>query len=352
MLVRALEDEKPWQGIDEDLALAAIGTIGDIVPLTDDNRTLVRYGLKKMESLSLSPLSSLLDLVCAKRPITSTDIAFRIVPRLNAAGRMAHPRLAFDALLQGGETLTTLTTLNEERQDTVKELLLDAEHLFSSVSPLLAHHSEHATPGTVGLIAGRLTEMTGKPSIVSASRDDLCIASLRSPSSVHIADCLGDPRLAPLLISFGGHAQAAGCSFLMSKKEEVHQILTDIIALKVDTETLLPSITAHSTLASQNIPLSFIESLSCLMPFGAGNEEPVFHCPQRRITDLRTVGEDAKHLQCRIDGMKAIGFGFGHLLSVLQKEPTIDVLVTLGINEWNNQKEPQLFIKDLRRSQE
>ncbi len=349
MLIRALEDEKPWEGVDEDLALAAIGTIGDIVPLTGENRTLVRYGLKKMEALKMSPLSELLDLVCSHRPITSSDIAFRIVPRLNAAGRMAHPRLAFDALRDGGEALSILHTLNEERQETVKELWNEVDHLLSSPLPLLAHFASSATAGTVGLLAGKLTEKTGKPSMVSAPQGDICIASLRSPSSVHIADCLSDPRLAPLLISFGGHAQAAGCSFHASNKEDVHRILTEIIASSVDTETLCPSITAHASLSKNILPsISFIDSVSVLHPFGAQNEEPVFYCPRFSLTDLRTVGADASHLQCRLQGIKTIGFGLGHLLPLLQKQSTIDALVTLSINEWNNQKEPQYLLKDLR----
>lgn len=346
-LVRALEGSKPWQGIEEDVLLAAIGTVGDLVPLTGENRLLVIKGLACAAKLPPSPLKELVDAVQGKRPLTSGDIAFRIVPRINAAGRMAHPDIARRAILEGGEFLEQLHRLNERRQELVEELMTIAAGLVTADDPFLTIASERFTPGTVGLIASRLTETYGRPSLVGAGKGDEVVASLRSTDDVDLFECLMHPTIRPLLLTCGGHAKAAGCTFKQSSIGDLRSALNALLMERgITVSSLMPTLQIDASM-TQNPTVQFASALESLAPFGQGNQEPVFLLPKKKMTDLRTVGEENRHLQCRIGGIKAIGFGLGNLMQALGKDTEVDVACRIGINEWNGRREVQVFIEDI-----
>ncbi len=348
MLVRALEDGKVWEGIDRDIVLAMIGTVGDLVPLTGENRALVLHGLKRAKSLPRSPLQELIESVVLTPSITSGDIAFRIVPRLNAAGRMAHPDLALRALLEGGEALKKLHTLNDERQDIVRELMMHAESLVDYSQPFLFVASERFTPGTVGLIAGRLTEKTGKPSLAAAPRGAEWTASLRSPELIDVMRCLADADAEPLLKTFGGHAQAAGCTYEKVQEEKLKEVLSRAVRNLTGDRELVPTLGIDREILPGPIALSSVKDLLTLAPFGMKNEEPRFLLRNRTISDLRVVGAEGTHLQCRIGGTKAIGFGLGTLMTSLSPDRNIDAVCRLSVNEWQGRQTVQFFIEDVR----
>lgn len=348
MLVRALEDNQPWEGIDLDIALATIGTIGDLVPLTGENRTLVIHGLKFLSRLPSSPLKDLLDDVNAKGALTAGDIAFRVVPRINAAGRMAHPDIALRAILEGGEALEELHRLNGERRSFVDELdaLLSAEaasdHAFIVVT------SGSVTPGTAGLLASRFTERTGRPSLVGAVLGEVTVASIRSPEGVDVVECLEHSSVRPMLLSFGGHAQAAGCTFATADAVALREGLCAVLKSRgIDAESLRPVLTLDAVLPPSDLTMEMVQRLASLEPFGTGNDEPVFLLRAQTISDLRAVGSDGTHLQCTIGRVKAIGFGLGAYADKLGST-RVDVACRLGSNAWNGRESLQIFIEDIR----
>tara|TARA_Y100000310_G_scaffold288548_1_gene314257 strand:+ start:8249 stop:9760 length:1512 start_codon:yes stop_codon:yes gene_type:complete len=343
-LLNALEDRQ-WDGMAEDAALAMFGTVGDLVELRGHNRTLVQLGLKALTSLEGGPIGQLRERCKSKdAPMTSTDIAFRVAPRINAAGRMTEADIALQALLDGGDALAQLDLLNEQRQDSTRTLLDSAVQEFDceALPPFLAQVSGEYPHGIVGLIAGKLTEHFGKPSLVAHTDGRTCTASLRSPSCYNIAEGLG--RVRDLLIRYGGHAQAAGCTFDLKNFDALRERLTEDICAQVDEQLLVPTLRIDAILDAKDITTLFCEKLRMLEPFGQGNPEPLFLLQNVSLQDVRTCGKDLTHLQARISGVKSIGFGLAHLANSSDK---FDVVARIGKDEWNGKKEPQIFIVDL-----
>lgn len=349
MLVRGLEGGKPWEGIEFDIALAAIGTIGDLVPLTGENRTLVIHGLKYLDDLPVSPLRAFIDDVRGTGPLTAGDIAFRVVPRINAAGRMAHPEIALRALLEGGDALQKLHQLNGDRRTFVEDLdsLLRNDTAAQDLFVVVA--SSDVTPGTAGLIASRFTERLGKPSLVAAILGEMATASIRSPEGIDVMEYLSDLSVKKFLVTFGGHAQAAGCTLRAADIPALRAALNAcLIARGITEESLRPRLTLDAVITPVALGMGFVKELGSLAPFGAGNDEPVFLLSSQKMTDLRTVGADKSHLQCRIGSVKGIGFGLGALVDQISHDKTFDIACRLSVNSWQGRESVQLFVEDVR----
>jgi single-stranded-DNA-specific exonuclease len=306
-----------------------------------------------LRSIRTGPLALLLEHAGLGREITGTDIAFRIAPRLNAAGRMAEPLLALRALLEGGEPLLALEKHNTNRQQATEELYreilrdhrLDPSLVGSGEDvPLIAAASERYPHGIIGLLAGRLTEAFGKPSIVCAIDGDLCTASLRSPPGYHVTE--GLERSRELLLRFGGHAQAAGCTCTRDAFPLLTRRLAEDIRRRVDTRELLPLLRIDAAMDAREISLSFCQALASFEPFGMGNPEPRFLLRAIRVERARRVGGEGHHLQGRIAGLKAIGFRLGHLFE--RAGQPLDAVCRLGIDTWQGSRAPQIFLDDLR----
>ena len=344
LLVRALEGEV-WEDMHSDRALAMMGTVADLVELKGVNRSIVKHGLLSLQSIESGPLAILRDSVGSRAALTSTDVAFRIAPRLNAAGRMDDPILALHAILRGGEHIEKLHQLNRLRQDQTENLIQSARKNVDMESPLIATASKDYPHGIVGLIAGSLTESTGRPSIVAAVDRDHATASLRSPVCYHVTEGLS--RIEDLLISYGGHAQAAGCSFEMIHWKEIQERLASDIAGSVAPEALTPYVEIDARIESDAVSLPFVRSLRDLEPFGQGNPEPRFLLSGVRAEQLRRVGSEGNHLQARIAGHKAVGFRMGQFFG--QLDGPLDIVCRVGLDTWNGKTGVQLFVEDARR---
>ena len=349
MLVRALEGGQPWEGIEQDLVLATIGTIGDIVPLVGENRLLVQHGLRMIEKLPPCGLKTLIEEASPKKPCTSIDIAFRIVPRINAAGRMAHPAIALHALLEGGTALEELHRLNTERQSFVHELDDEVLSVVSTESLFITAMNPRITPGTAGLLASRITERYGKPSLVAAHLGEYAVASLRSVPAVDIVACLAHKFVSPLLLTFGGHKQAAGCSFRVENYNALQEALQQVLGEQgITSELLVPTIIVDTVLHEKDLSMNTVRLLQKLAPFGQENPEPIFILQGIQMEDMRSVGSESKHLQCRIGGTKGIGFHLSHIVQDLPATSLVDVVCRLDINTWNNKENIQLILEDIR----
>lgn len=351
MLVRALEKLQPWDGIDIDIALAALGTVGDLVPLTGENRLLVIHGLKFLDKLPPSPLKDFVDSVRGTGPLTASDIAYRIVPRINAAGRMAHPLVALEALLEGGEALEELHRLNGDRRSFVEELQEEIIPSVTADDAFIVIASDRITPGTAGLVAGRLSEKFGRPSIAAAIMGDIAVASVRSIPEIDLMECLEHPSVRIFLKTFGGHTQAAGCTFAASDADALRLALNAVlIGRGISSATLFPTLEIDGELHHRFVGMPLARSLMSLAPFGSGNEEPTFLLSRQTLTDLRTVGSDNTHLQAKINGISAVGFRLGSCITQFNTDTSVDVACRIGINNWNGRENVQLVIEDLRKS--
>ena len=227
------------------------------------------------------------------------------------------------------ETLTLLKITPDTPQENVP--------LFLSIA------QEHFPEGILGLLAGKLTEMFGRPSLVARIRGESCTASLRSPQIFHITE--GLERCQDLLMYYGGHAQAAGCTFNLRDFDELSKRLAADIEVQTTTDELQPSITIDAFIEPAHIDLKLCEELKLLEPFGSGNPEPMFLLKNVAIDHPRQVGSDSTHLQGTTSGIKMIGFRLGHLLSKLDKP--LDIVCRVGIDTWNGRAQPQLFVEDI-----
>lgn len=351
-LVDALEGGA-WEGRETDIALGMLGTVADVMPLTGANRALVFEGLRALDSLTEGPLFALRRGANIEGACTARDVAFRIAPRINAAGRMDDPVLALQALLDGGEALRTLERLNAERQDHVEELRaalwsklgIGDEALPPTLPPLLFAVSDAYAPGIVGLLAGKLTERTGRPSLVGCVTGDTVTASLRSPLGYHVTQ--GLERAAGLLLEFGGHAQAAGCAFSVGDAPELERALCADVAAQVATDSLVPWLEYDAVLEdAHTLTTDAVRSLSSLEPFGAGNPEPRFLLPGVTLSQVRVIGSDGSHLQARIGDVPVVGFRFARHAE--HAKGPLDMVCRLSLNTWNGRTTPQCIVEDLR----
>jgi len=348
IFLHALEGES-WEDRDTDLALATIGTIADLVSLRGNNRRLVQEGLLALRRLPASPLKILIDQVSSGKPLTSVDIAFRVAPRINAAGRMADPMLALKAILEGGELLKDLDTLNSLRQaETARALekaLLDLRPDEKGELPsFISIASASYPPGILGLLAGKLTERFGRPSMAVAIRGEECTGSLRSPAHYNIVEAVG--RSSHLLETFGGHAQAAGVTFKLKNAVALMDALEQDAQARIPAGSLTPTLLIDAVLPSSAVTPDFCIRLSALEPYGMGNPEPLFLLEKVELKNARRVGGEGQHLQAMLGPCKVIGFGLGELLP--HTDQPLDIVCRAGLDHWNGKTSPQLSLQDMR----
>lgn len=336
-----------WEDRETDVALAAIGTIADVVPLQHENRTIVREGLRAFGALPAdTPLGALRDRCGITRHPSSSDIAFRLAPRLNAAGRLGDATIGLRALLGDRACIEELDTLNARRQELTRRCMDEALASLHSATlpPCIVVASERFPKGIIGLIAGKLTETFGRPAAAVAIEGDSCTASLRSVPGHSIAAAL--QANAHLFQTFGGHPQAGGCTFARTHLAAVTDALCEEATRSLDIDTLHPVLSIDACISPAHISLSLVTQLATLEPFGNGNPEPIFLVPSVTLSGVRRIGTDHRHLQARMGQIGIIGFGLGHVHDAIQ--PPMDLACRITENTWNGRTTSQLSLVDIR----
>ncbi|MBU1089467.1 single-stranded-DNA-specific exonuclease RecJ [Patescibacteria group bacterium] len=339
--------------IDELLALAAIGTLADVCELSGENRMIVTEGLKKIPRTRNPGLRKILANAGLNSKISSEDIGFRIAPRLNAAGRLDSPLIAFQALANkdGEKFADGLEKLNSWRQRLTEKLLAEVEERLGEIGAerILIAGGENFHPGIIGLAAGRLAEKYHRPAIVMSGAGGKFVGSCRSPlPEFNITEALRDNS--DLLQKFGGHRGAAGFTLEPKNRAAFEKKMGDYARAKIKAVELIPRLEIDSQVEERSLSCEFFEELQTLAPFGAGNPEPLFHLENVELAEIRTVGNGEKHLRAKIGKTKitAIGFGLGEFAEELGKRGSADLVFQLSENEWNGNCELQLKMVDLR----
>ena len=340
------------------LELAALGTIADLVPLRDENRFLVQQGLAGIAHTRRPGLRALLRRANLEgKAVSAEDVAFRIAPRLNSAGRMAHPQTALDLLLtrdlREAEALATrLEEYNEQRRDLTARAVAVAvaqvqelEHLPA----LIITDDPIYTPGINGLIAGRLADTFNRPAIALARADaEHLVASARSHGSFNLIEAIAQCR--DLLVRYGGHQAAAGFTVrdecLPPLAERLESIARADLGLFEPEPTL--EIHAEGTLDELLSP-AFAEFCARLEPFGKDNPAPVLLTRRARVLNAGYVGAQNQHLKLRVDGN-------GHAIDALSwNHPgqwggydAVDLVFQLAENSYRGERRTYLKIADLR----
>jgi single-stranded-DNA-specific exonuclease len=351
-----IESEIPRRHLD----LVALATIADVVPLVDENRSLAIAGLRALARTAKPGLRALMQSAGVDPAVVDAGaVGFRLAPRLNAAGRLGHPREALELLLTEDETearrlADSLEELNRERQAIEGRILREAVAQVEDWSPEQRARRGYAVAGpdwhegVIGIVASRLVERYHRPVVLISGTDGDWKGSGRSIPAFDLHAALG--ACAGLLGRWGGHRAAAGLSIPEENVEAFAEAFAAQAAAALDEEDLKPVTTIDAVVArGAELSLDLCGELARLAPFGLGNPAPTLLAPGCGLAELSTVG-DGKHLRFRIrrdgrDGGSAIAFGQGSRLEVLRPDALYDVGFRLEENRWNGTVAPQLIVR-------
>lgn len=359
-LLMALED---GAGDVEDLLeaysdLAAIGTIGDIVPLTGENRTLIRAGLERLSQSDRPGVQALLENAgIAGKALTSTNVAFTLVPRINATGRMGAPERAVRLLISGYEEEAEVLSEeicadNEERRRVEAEI---AEAAFADIEAkgymkdrVVVVDGENWHHGVIGIVASRVTERCGKPCMIISRGETEAKGSGRSIEGFSLFEAIcacGD-----LLIKFGGHPMAAGITL---KPENIEAFRKRINQYAAEHFPQMPTqtVTLDCKLNPAALSVSMAQSLTQLEPFGNGNPQPVFGLFNMELSNVTPVGGGG-HLRLTLEKngavITAMRFNTKPEELLYHIGDKIDLAVQLEAREFRGQPSLTVIVRDMK----
>jgi single-stranded-DNA-specific exonuclease len=346
--------------LERHLDLVGLATIADVVPLVDENRALALAGLRALARTQKPGLRALMEI--ARVDPASVDegaVGFRLAPRINAAGRLGHPRAALELLLtddvsRARELAQELESVNRDRQAVEDRIVRDAikqveewpERKRRAHGYVIANAEWHE--GVIGIVASRLVERFHRPVVLIAGSDDeLWKGSGRSIASFDLHEALG--ACSDHLARWGGHRAAAGLSIRPSEVDDFARAFAEHSDATLTDDDLAPVTPVDAIVGGEQLTLGLCEELGRLAPFGLGNPGVTLLLPNAELVDLTTVG-DGKHLRFRVrDGARgggtAIAFNLGAQLDRFSRAGRYDVVFRLQENRWNGTVAPQLVIR-------
>jgi single-stranded-DNA-specific exonuclease len=349
--------------------LAALGTIGDLLPALGSNRSLIKYGLKEMGKTKRQGIKMLKKIagIPFNEPLEPWQVSFILGPRLNAAGRIANPMLSLQLLCTKNrkraiKLAKKLDSLNRQRQDMMSFSVSLAEEISLEKNGLILTASPDFHPGIIGLIAGKLSEKYSKPVIAVSRGDEVCKGSARSVSGVDIVEIIRQTE--DILIDVGGHPMAAGFSVKADQLDELFERLHTVAGDLISEEDLIAEKEIDFEIDFSLINKHFYQLTQKLSPFGVGNPKPTFLLSQARVVNTQLIGNDNSHLKLWLDDpeapkierisaeaksdlAEAIGFGWGDWGQKLSAGDTVNLVFSFNLNQWNGKETLQLKIKDL-----
>ncbi|QDR80849.1 single-stranded-DNA-specific exonuclease RecJ [Sporomusa termitida] len=343
------------------LDIVAIGTIADIVPLTGENRVLVKTGLTQLAATENTGITALLA-VCglAGKPVDSGSVGFVVAPRLNAVGRVSQAAAGVDLLTtddpdKARKLATLLDEENAARQAIEKTILAKAEEQLATMdtaqAKVLVLAGEEWHSGVIGIVASRLVERYYKPVVMISIREGCGKGSCRSIPAFDMYEAL--TQCSDLLTQFGGHRQAAGLTVPAENIAGLRERLAAIAAASLSAADYIPVLKIDSCVPLTEITAAFIEQLTCLEPYGFGNPSPVFACRNIQLGEKRLVGQQGRHLKLKLNHVAVndvIAWNQGELADSLACNNDIDLVFVPKYNEWQGQKKLQLTAHDVRPS--
>ncbi len=353
-LVYALEDNN-YSIIENYSDLAALGTVADIVPLTGENRKIVKYGIFALKNTERPGLSSLIEQSGADE-INSGAIGFKLGPRINAAGRLGSPYDAVELFLTedeetANEKAALLSSLNSRRQSIELEITNDIERMLKNDPSLTEKRivvlsSAGWNAGVIGIVSSRITEKYGKPSIMISEDGDVCKGSGRSVAGFSLVDAIFE--CSDLLEKYGGHPMAVGFSI---KKENIPLFIKKINDYANRLEYMpLYTLNLDSRLNPGTIVLDMVEQLRRFEPFGCQNPKPVFGLTKMRLDKITFVG-GGKHLRLSVSRDNArltlMKFSVTPAEFPYIEGDILDFAVTLEKNEYMGKESISFNIKDV-----
>lgn len=341
--------------------IVALGTIADIVPLIDENRIIVKYGLILMRETRNVGLQALIRVSGYERGdnLNSTAISFGVAPRMNASGRMGKADLALQLLLEDDiekayKIALELSETNKERQNVEKEIIeqamaiIEKDKLYERDIIVIAKEKWHH--GVIGIVASKITELYYKPTILISINDGIGKGSGRSIEGFDLHDAL--TKCQDKLVRFGGHEMAIGLTINENSINEFKEII-EKIANESNVKELFPTIKVDAEVSAKNISHQLIKEIDLLKPFGESNMPPIFVYKGLKVEAVRFLSND-KHLKLSLKDesnvFEAIAFNIGKKGHSVRIGDKLDVLHTIETNFFNGIEKIQMNIKDLKKS--
>ena len=339
--------------------LVALGTIGDMVPLVEENRIFSKTGLNLIGSALRPGINALREVAgIADQRLDAADVAFKLVPRLNAAGRMDHASIALKLLMADNiatarQLAQSLNGLNDRRQEQEKAVLNDILSDFQ-------HHPERLKKrtlvcwdskwhqGVLGIVASRITERYFRPAALVALKGNLGKGSARSIPGLDLFSALQSCQ--HCLEDFGGHSMAAGLTIRSDKLREFQDSFEKAVTQMTCPEDWIPKLIIDAEIEFADITENLIDEIEKLSPFGSGNPEPLFAAQNVKVVSSKTVGRNHRKMmliQDNIPDPKAISAIRFNATGPLQTQTSFDrIAFRLRWNRWNNNKSIQLIVED------
>ena len=350
--------------------LVAIGTIADVMPIKDENRIIVRYGLNMIENTRRVGLGALIDAAQARSDgqkthhkkkrvkITSGFIGYTLAPRINAAGRIKTASMAVELFL------TELCRTNRERQAEENKIMKEAHKMIESYdiekNPVIVLDADNWHHGVIGIVSSRITEKYFRPSILvsfegndgtTASDDDVGKGSGRSVKGMNLVDALY--HCSEHLVKFGGHELAAGLSVTRASLPKFREMINKYARDKLGAEDMVPTVEADYEIAFSDINLALAKGIQLLEPYGVANPVPVLILRGVSLLEISGIS-DGKHTKLVVgDGrhsVSAMYFSNSPESLGLYVGDKIDILFNLDINEWGDRESVQLIVRDVKPS--
>lgn len=362
-MIQALTDEEEFKtSMFDYLEVVTLATICDIVPLIDENRIIVKNGLKLMKegkNLGLRELIKVCGIETSK--IGSSHIGYSVGPRINASGRLGYSYLGVQLFTtdledEAKEIANILEAKNIERQMIESKMYKEAEDVISSGEnykddKVLVIAKEGWQHGIIGIVASKLTEKYYKPTILLTIEGDEATGSARSIKGFSIFNALVSCK--DLMNKFGGHEQAAGLALNAENIEELRKRVNEIADYNLSKDDLIENIKVEYELEEESATLDLVDNLHKLEPFGLSNPSPRFIMRDLLLNNIYKMGKNKQHLKLICENEKSyecVGFNMAYLADDFQEGDKIDVLFQVDENNFNNERKVQLLLKDIRLS--
>ncbi|HUU43760.1 MAG TPA: single-stranded-DNA-specific exonuclease RecJ [Planctomycetota bacterium] len=345
----------------DSMALVALGTIADVVPLVNENRIFAKFGLEALRSCELPGVQALMSQCrLIDRPLAASDVSYKLGPKLNVAGRMASAEIAMKLLLtdsygEGEIIARELEELNRRRQTAQHEIMDTArrkiEEEISENDYVLVLAEENWPTGIIGIVASHIVEQYYRPTVMISLVDGFGRGSARSIPTLNMVEALASAS--DCLDGFGGHAQAAGIRLAADRLDEFRRKVNAYARTVLDPEDLKPRLDCDGEILLDSLSHGFVGELSRLAPFGQSAGEPVLVTRHVKLAGrARRVGASGKHLSFYIaqgeTSFRCIAFGMGELAGKLPTDGSeFHVAYTPAIETYTGRGDIELRVRDI-----
>jgi single-stranded-DNA-specific exonuclease len=348
----------------ESVALVALGTVADVVPLIGENRIFVRQGLKHLQEGPTIGLKALLAAAeLTDKVLDASHIGFTLAPRLNAAGRLGQARLAIELLATSNNTRAVdlaryLNDQNEKRQTVERRIASQAKEMIEAMgeqaeAPAYVLASDEWHPGVIGIVASRLVEKYARPVLMISTQEEVGSGSGRSIDGFALHEALA--ACGKHLLSHGGHAAAAGFKVAKDKIDDLRETFLKQACKKLDGKTLQHTITLDAEVPLTALTQGLMKGIAALEPHGSGNRRPMFLASGLQVVgEPRKVGKGENHLSFKVKQpsgpiIKAIGWGMADRVEeLLSQKGECCIAFSPKTNEWNGYVSIDMEVADLQ----